>query len=272
MERLQAAIDKARAQRNRRRGASGQRFGAPDAPTEADAAWAALHPLALSRRHLKRHRVVSAEASQASAPYDILRTRVLQQAQANGWRRIAIASPHSGGGKTTTVANLAFGLTRHAGVRTILMDMDLRRSGLARVLGQKGHDSMGAVLQGTVPFSQIARRHGTSLAFGFGFGSARSPAEILKSAEAQHVLEQIEQTYTPDLMLFDMPPLNAGDDNLGFLTRVDAALLIVEADRTSLSQIDVAERQIAELTNVMGIVLNKYRHTAGAYGYDEAYY
>ena len=37
-----------------------------------------------------------------------------------------------------------------------------------------------------------------------------------------------------------------------------------------MSQIDVAERQVAELTNVMGIVLNKCRIMDGDYGY-EAY-
>ena len=73
-------------------------------------------------------------------------------------------------------------------------------------------------------------------------------------------------------MIFDMPPLSASDDNLGFLTQVDAALIVTEAERTTLTQIDVAERQVAELTNVMGVVLNKCRYVSGAYGYEKGYY
>ena len=39
-----------------------------------------------------------------------------------------------------------------------------------------------------------------------------------------------------------------------------------------MSQIDTAERHVAELTNVMGIVLNKCRYATGTYGHDYDYY
>lgn len=270
MERLQAAIEKAREQRNagvpRRDGAAPQ--GIPD----VDAAWAALPEVTFSRRFLNRNRIVAFQNSSVSAPYDIMRTRMIQQCQANDWRRIAVASPHSSCGKTTTVANLAFGLARHHGVRTVVMDFDLRRSGLGELLGQPGQRPMADLLEGRAPFSAIARRHGDSLAFGLGRGSARNPAEILQNQRTEVVLQEIEATYRPDYMIFDLPPLSAGDDNLGFLSRVDAVLILAEAERTTPTQLDVAERQIAELTNVMGVVLNKCRHTSGAYGYEEGYY
>jgi hypothetical protein len=35
-----------------------------------------------------------------------------------------------------------------------------------------------------------------------------------------------------------------------------------------MDRIDVTERQIAELTNVMGIILNKCHYADGAYGYE----
>lgn len=207
-----------------------------------------------------------------AAPYDILRTRVAQQAQANDWNRVAMVSPHSNTGKSTTAANLAFGLARQQGIRSIVIDADLRRSGLGTLLGQKGQTPMSDVLEGLVPFSDVARRHGNNLIFGLGFGVAQNPSEILQGAQAQGVLKEIEATYTPDIMIFDMPPLSASDDNLGFLTQVDAALIVVEAEKTSMKQIDVAESQVSELTNVMGIVLNKCRYMSGAYGYEENYY
>jgi Mrp family chromosome partitioning ATPase len=73
-------------------------------------------------------------------------------------------------------------------------------------------------------------------------------------------------------MLFDMPPLMANDDSHGFLRSVDCALLVVVAEKTPMEQIDVAERQLSELTNVMGIILNRCRYTTGAHGYENEYY
>lgn len=273
MERLQAAIDKARTQRDRREGPRVDETRPEAVPQQTtEAAWLALPELKLRRWQLHRRRVVTLQSGPAAAPYDILRTRVAQLAQTNDWRRIAVVSPHSGTGKSTTVANLAFGLARKKGLRSIVLDADLRRSGLGKLLGQTGHAPMSDVLEGRVPFSDIAWRYGDNLLFGLGFGAVQNPSEILQSSRAQDVLREIEAPYAPDLTIFDMPPLSASDDNLGFLTQVDAALIVVEAGRTSMKQIDAAERQVAELTNIMGVVLNKCRYMSGAYGHEEGYY
>lgn len=278
MERLQTAIDKARAQRDRgvskpqpAPAGSGE-MQENDATPSAEAALLKLPELKLRRWLLHRRRIVAFQSGPAAVPYDILRTRVIHQAQVNSWRRIAVVSPHSSTGKTTTVANLAFGLSRQEGIRSIIMDADLRRSELGRLLGQKGDIPMSDVLEGLVPFPEAARRYGNNLIFGLGFGTAENPSEVLQGQRAQSVLKAIEETYAPDLVIFDMPPLSASDDNLGFLTQVDAALIIVEAGKTSTKQFDIAERQVSDLTNVMGVVLNKCRYMSGAYGYEEAYY
>ena len=273
MERLQVAIEKARIQRDRGETpkASGK-MPAAGTPLGTEAAWLALPEIKLRRWLLNRRRVVALQNGPAAAPYDILRTRVALQTQANDWRRIAVVSPHSGTGKSTTTANLAFGLARQKGIHSIVIDADLRRSGLGKLLGQKGNTPMSDVLEGLVPFSDVAQRYGSNLIFGLGFGTARNPSEILQSTRAKEVLSEIETTYTPNIMIFDMPPLSASDDNLGFLTQVDAALIVVEAGRTGMKQIDVAERQVAELTNVMGVVLNKCRYMSTAYGHEDGYY
>jgi len=49
------------------------------------------------------------------------------------------------------------------------------------------------------------------------------------------------------------------DDTRAFLKNVDCALIIVRADQTKYSHFDISEREIAEHTNVLGVVLNGYR-------------
>mgnify|MGYP005840877955 CR=1 FL=1 len=275
MERLQAAIEKARAQRESgvRRGKT--LFPGPAAakrPEKSDEAWAALAEIQLRPRVLRRNRVVAYEGGLDSAPHDMLRTRMLHQARTNRWRRIAIVSPDSGCGKSTTAANLAFGMGRQQDLRTMLLDLDLRRGGLARILGQRPKSSMAEVLEGRISFAEHGLRHGGTVAFGLGRGRTRNPSELLQSRQAIETLAAIEDLYKPDILLFDLPPLMASDDNFGFLSNVDAALVVAAADRTNLDRVDVAERQISELTNIMGIVLNMTRFTDGAYGYDYDYY
>ena len=52
---------------------------------------------------------------------------------------------------------------------------------------------------------------------------------------------------------------------------VDCALLIARAEVTTVAQIDACEREIAEQTNVLGVVLNQYRHEDDTTGYGYGY-
>jgi len=280
MERLQAAIEKARAQRDDPSTSAAPPAGkaratgkVPVATTTTETAWEELDEIRLRTKHLHRNRIVTFEGGQDSAPYDMLRTRMLQQAKVHGWRRIALVSPHANCGKSTIAANLAFSLSRQRNLRSMVLDFDLRRSGLTKMLGQNCQYSMAEVLQGQASFAEHGRRYGTNVAFGFNSGTkVHTPSEILQSPQTKEVLDEIDATYAPDVVLFDMPPMMSSDDNYGFLQNVDCALMLVAAERTSMSQIDVAERSVAELTNVMGIVLNKCRYLDGVHGHDYNYY
>ena len=269
MERLHAAIEKARRQRQ----------SAPSDPVAAARpvvpasesltnAWSALQRLDVPAAQIRKSRLVAYDGGHDAGPYDLLRTRILQQAQKNNWRRVAVVSPHSECGKTTTVANLAFSFGRQKDLRTLALDFDLRRVGLARVLGQQCRHTMADILERRVPFSEHGLLHGTNVAIGLNAGPVRNPSEVLQNQQTRDVLDEIEATYQPDIVLFDMPPLMSSDDNFGFLKNVDCALILAEADRTTTAQIDLAERQVSELTNVMGVVLNKCRYATEGYGYD----
>lgn len=280
MERLQAAIEKARAQRNDTRPAVPRtEAGAPHSPAiyQNDSSvlasnWQAFRQLDTAVPAFRdKHMAAFAGGSEAAA-FDMLRTRVIQQARSHNWRRIAVVSPQAGCGKTTTTANLAFSLSRNSDMRTMVFDFDMRRATLARMLGQKPDHTMADVLEGRVNFADHGLRHGSTLAFGLNSGPVQNSSELLQSNRTTAMLDEIDATWQPDLVLFDMPPLMATDDSFAFLKNVDCALLIVAAEETPMNQIDVAERQIAELTQVMGVVLNKCRMMGSAYGYDYSAY
>ena len=285
-ERLRIAIEKARAQRQEAAAqpaaatsAAAAAASAPTAPpsmpprrtlsrvidaTVADR-WAALDPVPPAR---KRPGIVP-ETGPAGSAYALLRTRILQQARKNGWRRVALVSPDPGDGKTTMAANLASGLTRQTDLRALVLDLDLRRTGLSKVFsGATPPEGMDAVLTGEAPFARAARRLGDNVALGLNHHPVAQPAEILQSSAAIDALMTIETDYVPDIVLIDLPPLLIGQDNFGFLENADCALIVVSAEHTPMARIDTAERQVAELTEVMGIVLNKCRYPDRTNGYD----
>ena len=231
--------------------------------------WAAMRPLFESGREPRYPGVIPAGSSPAAAAYNLLRTRMLQQARRNGWRRIAIVSPEMGDGKTTICANIAMGLSRQFDTRSIVLDFDLRRVGLSRLMRPRELSTgMEGVLSGEVAFPDHALRLGDNVALGLNDHHVDAPAELLQSGSTTAALAEMERLLRPDILIFDMPPLLVGDDNFGFLENADAALIVAAAESTPMSRIDTAERQVAELTEVMGIVLNKCRYPDRSQAYD----
>jgi Mrp family chromosome partitioning ATPase len=280
MERLQAALEKARAQREGRDEPAARanvRSPAPAAPAPDRAkpsaattsgAWDDIPMGQWDRAHLARNRVVAFGGGVEANAVDMLRTRVVQLMRQNGWKRVAVTSPDKSAGKSTTCCNLLASLSRQTDRRTILLDLDLRRPALANILGHKGDVSFSSVLSGEVPFDKQAVRFSEMSAVAMNYRAERNPTELLLSDKTATVLAQIEKTYQPDIMIFDMPPMLVTDDTLAFLKNVDCAIVVAGAESTTIDQIDLCEKEIAAQTNVLGVVLNKCRHMEQGYGYD----
>lgn len=229
-------------------------------PAEVTAAWEELKLFTPAPARLRRNRVLTLDGGRDATDFDVLRTRILQLAKANGWRKIAITSPGPGCGKSTTSLNLAFSLARQRDQRTLLAEMDMRRPVLAKILGVKDKQSMSDILSGEGTFEENAVRLDSNLMVATNARPVARAAELLQSASAAHALDDVMMRYDPTIALFDMPPLLAGDDTMAFLHQVDCAILIAAAEQSTISQIDKCEQDIATQTNVMGVVLNKCRY------------
>jgi len=263
MEKLQAALQKARESRIQQ--GAGQKAAAPigSGPQSVEDLWHALTEFEPGTKQLRQNRLVTKDAGPEAMAFDVLRTKVLLQMRQNGWRRIAITSPMPNSGKTTTACNLAMGLGRQADLRSILFDLDLRDPSAHKFFDTKPEHSLGDVLSGRVSFAEQAVRFGSNVAISMSPKLERDPAKLLFAAETAEVLDQIEATYEPDIMIFDLPSVLVNDDTRAFLKNADCALIVAWANATRYTQLDVCEREVAELTNVLGIVLNAYRYHRG---------
>jgi len=277
MERIQSAIQKARIAREGKvpetsaRAAEARQPG-PAPLSDHQLAWAALDVFQPNAAHLQRGRITTLEPGQLATPFDVMRTRLLKQMRANSWRRLAITSPGPGCGKSMTCINLAFSLARQSDIRVMVIEVDLRRPSMAKTLGLKVPHAFAEVMAGKAPASDHLVRYGLNLAFGTNKVPVRNSAELLQSGAIVEVLADLEKTYAPDLLIFDLPPMQTGDDAIAFLEKTDCALLVAAAGTTTMAQVDHCERDIAAHTNVLGVVLNKCRYLDKDQSYDYNYY
>jgi Mrp family chromosome partitioning ATPase len=216
---------------------------------------------------LRRNRIIGLESTPESTTIDVMRTKVLQQMRTNGWRTLAITSPSANCGKSTLSTNLAFSFSRQSDLRTIVCDMDFRRPTLSSILGlREGHD-FSRVLTGEATFAQEAVRPRPNLAFALTQSRVANSAELLQSPSVGPNLQAISDAYQPDIMIFDTPAMFASDDTMAFVQHVDCVLLIAAAGISTIREIDICETDLAQQTNIMGVVLNQCRYMEKDYSY-----
>lgn len=284
MERIQAAIQKAKEQRTDvglapagrpvgtgpvtsgvTSGVTGGMAGTRRGPGPA---WAELEAFEPDPQHMARSRIVTfADVDPAHATYDMMRTRLLRTLRQNGWTSVAITSPTNGCGKTTTSLNLAFSLSHQPDVATVLVDLDLRRPAVAKEIGLTRPQSMASVLQGTRPVAENFVRYGETLAIGTNATPVYGSSELLLNAATAGGVATLKAAFQPDVIIYDMPPMLMSDDVMAFLPHVDCVLLVAAAEKSRLDEVDKCEQELSEQTNVLGVVLNKCRYTGADYGY-----
>lgn len=231
-----------------------------------NSAWDALQEFKPDADLLERNRVVSNGPAADAFHFDLLRTRVLQQMRENGWRKLAITSPTDACGKSTVALNLALSFRRLPELRTVLIDLDLRRPSLARMLGIKDGMDAAGWLRGEQDFAASARRVGPNLSLSANLGPAEDVAEILGGCYLPLALAAAEESHNPDLMIIDMPPMLLTHDMMAVAPHIDCVLLVAGAEKTTVKEIDICERDLASQTNVMGVILNKCQYMGEGYG------
>lgn len=276
MEKLQAALAKARAQRD---GEPAPRTRRPElaarrksqmlaAESALNELWMAIPPFEPTERRLKQARIVSSDPTKEATHFDILRTKLLLEARRNNWTRIAITSANAASGKTTMACNLIAGFGRQPEVRGILFDFDLRRPSVAKFFGAEPVASVADVMEGNATFEEQALRLHPNTIISVATKAVRDPSRLLQKQSARDAIDDIQAVYQPDIMLFDLPPILVSDEARAMLRLVDAVLIVAAADVTSIAQIDECEREVSEYSNVAGVVLNKCRFMEEGYDYN----
>jgi succinoglycan biosynthesis transport protein ExoP len=189
-------------------------------------------------------------------------------------RCVMITSATGGEGKTTLSAHLA-ARCANSGTSTLLIDADMRRASLGRLLDVPAGPGLVDVLGGDIDLDEVLI---TVQAGGFHFLSAGSankdPSRVLKSTRFSELLARLRQTY--DLVIIDTPPVLPVADALIMGRWVDGAVMAARFDASRLPLVERANRQLALAgIPVLGVVVNGVRNQDAAYGnyaYNYGYY
>ena len=191
--------------------------------------------------------------------FDLLRTRLRQTTQEHGWKNIGITSPTPGCGTTFMAANLALSLSRISGSRTILMDLNMRKPGIAKALNMPTHGAMSDFLNGHAAIGDHMVKTSETLALGLNNAADFDPSETLQAAQAAQTLELMRTALDPELVLYDLPAMLAYDDVSAFLPQLDGILLVSDGTQTMASQLAECERMLEGQVPLLGVVLNRAR-------------
>lgn len=263
MDRIREAITRAKDARSPARAAP-RSVPAEQAPRAARAPGAGAASAAESApvvacdvARFSERRIISNEQDPILNNFKVLRTKVLQRAESEGWRSIAIVSPGSGAGKTVTAINLAITLGSKAGILPTLVDLDFYRPSVARYLGLRDFNSSLDYFEGKRPLCEVVVRPDIAdMLLIPNERVTRRGAEHLTSERADGLISGVMEDYGSQLAIFDMSPLLGCDDSLAFLPKIDCVLVVAASGQTLVKELKEAKRLLAD-TPILGTVLNK---------------
>ena len=221
--------------------------------------WEELGPLVVGKATLTRHRVLAGQGGSGPAhnALDMMRTKVAHLMEENRWTTLCVTAPTRRCGTTTVALNLAWGLAQQKDKRVVLLDLNLRQPSIAQSLGAQVDVPLDAFLRSECTIGRCFRRIGNNLALGMVGRPSDAAASLLHDGSITGAVASLKRRLMPDFIICDLHPMLASDDVLAFLPTSDCSLLVVEAMKSNRHDIDVCERDLAEQSNLLGVVVNK---------------
>ncbi len=168
----------------------------------------------------------------------------------------AVASPGPGEGKSSVACGLGAALAR-AGRRVLLVDADLRRPSLHRLLVVPGETGLSSFLSGAAesPDAVMVATAVENLTLLPAGPLPESPAAYLRSERFRGMLAALREAY--DYVIVDLPPVGAAADALLAAPLADGTLLVFSALLTRKDEVASAKRALRGAgAKLAGCVLN----------------
>jgi protein-tyrosine kinase len=218
-------------------------------------------------------------AAPAAEQFRSLRARLYEYRDFNQLKSVLVCSGMPQEGKSFIAANLALILSHQRASKVLLIDADLRRYSLDKVLGCENSPGLADYLSGKATPIEIMQRadlptpvdekHVSPLAnltlIPAGNGGD-TVADLGTNGRFKQLLQEVG--YAFDWIIVDSSPVNLVADAVHYAHECDGVLLVV---RSGYTRFEIAQRAQAEFKagSLIGVVLNASTDApvGGYYGY-----
>jgi exopolysaccharide/PEP-CTERM locus tyrosine autokinase len=222
----------------------------------------------------------SAPRTALADQFRVIKRPLIRNATGRGVAKVAngnlimVTSALVGEGKTFTAVNLAMSLAAEVDHRVMLVDADVERPSVARMLGLMGDGGAALqpglldVLDGRAEMSEVILRTNIDKLTLVPSGTHRKHAtELLASDTMTRLLQQMASRYSDRIIVFDSPPLLLTTEARVLATQMGQVVVVVHAGKTPQAKVENALDMI-ESCQVRLLVLNHARDAeSGGYGY-----
>jgi capsular exopolysaccharide synthesis family protein len=212
--------------------------------------------------------------SQMSEAFRALRTALLLSQPDHPPQVILVTSALPREGKTTAAANLAVTLAQ-LGDKTVLVDADLRKPGVGRLLnlGTGKYAGLSSYLAGVSTLDLVTVPHPAipNLAAIPTGPLPPNPADLLSSHKLADAITELRTKYK--FVVIDSPPIMAATDAVILSVQADGVLLVVRSGETPKEAFTrTRDLLISVKSRLLGVVLNAVDASAPDYYYSYRYY
>lgn len=195
--------------------------------------------------------------SQIAESFRSLRTSILLSGSFNSRPKVLlITSALPKEGKSSTSVNLAIVLAQK-GSRVLLVDADMRRPTLHKVLGVSRHVGLSSILDDTFVYENaiLAAPDVPNLFILPSGPSPSNPVEMLDSERLRELLKQWRRQY--DYVIMDSPPALSVTDAVVLSPYADAVIMVVRSGQTTKDAVRRTRDTLYQVNaTIMGIVMN----------------
>src|SRR5229473_4241912 len=226
--------------------------------------------------HEKRIELVAQHLpkSQMSEAFRALRTALLLSQPDHPPQVILVTSALPREGKTTAAANLAVTLAQ-LGDKTVLVDADLRKPGVGRLLNLASgkYAGLSSYLAGVSSLDLVSVPHPTIpnlVAIPTG-PLPPNPADLLSSHKLVEAIAELRTKFK--FIVIDSPPIMAATDAVILSVQTDGVLLVVRSGETPKEAFTRTRDLLHSVKcRILGVVLNAVDSGAPDYYYSYRYY
>jgi polysaccharide biosynthesis transport protein len=212
--------------------------------------------------------------SQMSEAFRALRTSLLLSQADHPPQVILVTSALPREGKTTAAANLAVTLAQ-LGDRTLLIDADLRKPGIGRLLslGSGKYAGLSSFLAGVSSLDLVTIQHPAipNLSAIPTGPLPPNPADLLSSHKLDDAIAELRTKFK--FIVIDSPPIMAATDAVILSVKADGVLLVVRSGETPKEAFTrTRDLLLSVKCHLLGVVLNAVDSSAPDYYYSYRYY